>query len=205
MAYLRSERYSTAFEPGCSIGATTAGLAARDLVAMEPKALHTARATVGDHVGFRLGQVPDDWTDDHFDHFDLVVVYEVDYYLDVEGCQLLAGLVGRSADALVVAHWRYPVSDYPLAATKCSRSSPLRPLTSASTTWSATLSRTSDRHLDPRPPTAGCSHRAGSRARCHVTGEDRASPFPQIAADLGIAEFGLLRWMTLDAIDAEHK
>ena len=116
LACLLSERYSTGFEPGCSIGVTTASLAARvdHLVAMDvaSHALEQARhAAIGGGVDFRLGRVPADWPDEHFD---LVVISEVAYYSEEADCRKLAELACGSADELLVVHWRHPVADYPL-------------------------------------------------------------------------------------------
>lgn len=114
LACLQSERYASAFEPGCSIGATTAGLSARvdRLVAMDvaPQALDLARVAAP-AAEFQQGQVPDDWP---AGRFDLVVVSEVAYYLDPSDCRRLAELASGSATELVVVHWRHPVADYPL-------------------------------------------------------------------------------------------
>jgi hypothetical protein len=115
LASLQSEHYSTAFEPGCSIGATTACLSARvdRLMAMDvaPRALDVARAALPHHVQLVQGQVPRDWPDGRFD---LVVVSELAYYLGRAECERLADLASRSTDELVVVHWRHPVDDYPL-------------------------------------------------------------------------------------------
>jgi hypothetical protein len=114
LACLQAEHYSSAFEPGCSIGVTTAGLAARvdHLVAMDvaPQALDLARASTP-HATFLQGQVPDDWP---ADRFDLVVISELAYYLEPSDCTRLADLASGSAGELIVVHWRHPVADYPL-------------------------------------------------------------------------------------------
>jgi len=116
LACLQSERYATGFEPGCSIGATTAGLATRvdRLVAMDvaPQALQRAQTAVDTGVEFLLGRVPADWPDGHFD---LIVVSELGYYFEPTDCQRFADLASMSADELVVVHWRHPVDDYPLS------------------------------------------------------------------------------------------
>jgi protein-L-isoaspartate O-methyltransferase len=115
VACLQSERYSTAFEPGCSIGITTASLAARAdrLVAMDiaAEALELARAATPPNVELLQGQVPHDWPDGRFD---LIVISELAYYLDPSDCARLAELASRAAGELVVVHWRHPVADYPL-------------------------------------------------------------------------------------------
>ncbi len=118
LACLQARRYASVFEPGCSIGVTTASLAARadHVLAMDvaPQALDSARAALGalaGHVEVVEGRVPADWPEGHFE---LIVVSEVGYYLDAADCQLLAELASRSADELIVVHWRHRVADYPL-------------------------------------------------------------------------------------------
>lgn len=115
LACLQSEHYPTAFEPGCSIGMTTASLSTRvdRLVAMDiaSRALDLARAATPPNVEFRQGQVPDDWPEERFD---LIVISELAYYLEPADCSRLAGLASRSAGELIVVHWRHPVADYPL-------------------------------------------------------------------------------------------
>lgn len=115
LASLQSERYSTGFEPGCSIGVTTSGLSTRvdRLVAMDsaPRALAQARAAVRGGVDFLQGQIPRDWPSGAFD---LVVISEVAYYLEPAECEHLAELAAQAAAELVVVHWRHPVQDYPL-------------------------------------------------------------------------------------------
>lgn len=115
LSSLQSERYGTAFEPGCSIGVLSEGLAARtdQLLAMDvsPRALDSARQVLPGHVALRRGQVPQDWPTGHFD---LVVVSELAYYLVPVECELLADLAAAAADELIVVHWRHPVVDYPL-------------------------------------------------------------------------------------------
>lgn len=115
LASLQSRHYSSAFEPGCSIGVTTSCLSGRvdRLVAMDiaPQALDLARTAVPGQVELLLGQVPHDWPDGFFD---LIVVSEVAYYLELIDCERLADLASRTAGELVVVHWRHPVDDYPL-------------------------------------------------------------------------------------------
>jgi SAM-dependent methyltransferase len=115
VACLQSERYGTVFEPGCSIGATTAKLAARadHVTAMDiaPRALKLARAATPPNVEFLQGKVPRDWPDGRFD---LIVISELAYYLDPSDCARLAELASRAAGELIVVHWRHTVADYPL-------------------------------------------------------------------------------------------
>ena len=107
--------YGSVFEPGCAIGSLTSGLAERSnrVLAMDVSeaALGFAAGVVPDHVTLVRGSVPDDWPDGHFD---LTVVSEIGYYMDLGACQRLARLAVSSAAELLAVHWRHPVEDYPL-------------------------------------------------------------------------------------------
>src|SRR5580658_8155643 len=93
MAALPAQRYGSVFEPGCSIGLLTADLAERSdrVVAMDisARALQQARSGLPASVELRRGAVPSDWP---AGKFDLIVLSEVGYYLDVDDCRLLAEL-----------------------------------------------------------------------------------------------------------------
>lgn len=116
LASLQAEHYATAFEPGCSIGVLTAALAERcdRLTAMDVSAaaLEEARRVVPGNVSLIQGGVPQDWPEGRFD---LVVLSEVAYYLDLESCRLLGRRAVGGAEELVAVHWRHPVDDYPLS------------------------------------------------------------------------------------------
>lgn len=119
LAALPARRYATAFEPGCSIGVLTEGLAARcdDLLAADvsPVALAsaTARLSGASQVRFELRAMPQDWP---AGRFDLVVLSELLYYLGEDDLRTVAG---RAVEAvapggtLLSVHWRHPVRDYP--------------------------------------------------------------------------------------------
>ncbi len=115
LASLPDDHYGTVFEPGCSIGMLTAGLAMRSdrVCAMDisPLALGTAAREVPANVELRRGAVPADWP---ADHFDLVVLSEMGYYLTPESCAEMARLAAAGAGDVVVVHWRHPVPEYPL-------------------------------------------------------------------------------------------
>jgi SAM-dependent methyltransferase len=121
LAALPRRRYSSAFEPGCSIGVLTAGLAERcdALLAADvaTAALAATRRRVGDlpHVRVEQCRLPQDWPDETFD---LVVLSEVGYYLDADALarlvEVTVGGMSPGAD-LVLVHWRHPVADYPLS------------------------------------------------------------------------------------------
>lgn len=115
VAALLRPRYGRVFEPGCSIGTLTAGLAARaeQVVAMDPAAdaLAQAAAAVPDHVDLVRGAVPADWP---AGPFDLVVLSEVAYYLDRPALEVLGDRAMGCAAEVIAVHWRHPVDDYPL-------------------------------------------------------------------------------------------
>jgi len=119
LAALTEPRYRRAFEPGCSIGVLTEGLAGRcdEVVAtdIDDRALAAARqAMVGhDHVTVARLEVPRAWPDGMFD---LVVVSELGYYLSKLAFDLLVDRVVASLSphgTLLACHWRHPVADYP--------------------------------------------------------------------------------------------
>ena len=119
LALLPSERYGTAFEPGCSIGVLTAKLAPRcasllscDAVA---NAVTSARARTAAFPGVRVEErvIPGDWPPGEFD---LIVFSEFLYYFD-DGD--LTKVLRLGADALrpgghlLAVHWRHPAPHHP--------------------------------------------------------------------------------------------
>lgn len=115
LASLPEDHYEDVFEPGCSFGLLSTGLAARStrVLAMDLSALalRQAAAEVPSNVELRLGAVPADWP---CGHFDLVLLSEIGYYLDEPDCSRLAELCTANGGDLVLVHWRHPVADYPL-------------------------------------------------------------------------------------------
>lgn len=120
LAALDRPRYRRGFEPGCSVGALTAGLVGRcdELLASDadPSAVATARTALADvsQVDVQQLSVPEDWPTGTFD---LVVVSELGYYLDENALGELVDKVTSSLEpggALLLCHWRHPVDDYPL-------------------------------------------------------------------------------------------
>jgi trans-aconitate methyltransferase len=118
LAALPEERYRRGFEPGCSIGVLTEGLAGRceELIASDACAapLERARERLArhDHVAVRLMSVPEEWPEGPFD---LIVLSEIAYYLDPSCFETLLDRLRASATRdLVVVHWRGP-TDYPLS------------------------------------------------------------------------------------------
>ena len=126
LASLPKPHYRRALEPGCSIGVLTEQLATRcdhvvstDVV---DSALDSARRRVGDSaaVEFALWSLSDDWSTLPTPEamFDLIVISEVGYYLDVDDLTAAATRVVEHLEAggtLVAAHWRHDVDDYPIS------------------------------------------------------------------------------------------
>jgi len=119
LAALPQRRYATGYEPGCSIGVLTQGLAVRcdALLATDvsESALDAARARLAgsSHVRFHQQALPQGWPDGAFD---LVVLSELLYCLgddDLGEVARLAVDAVAPGGTLVSVHWRHPVRDYP--------------------------------------------------------------------------------------------
>ena len=119
LAALPRPRYAHAVEVGCSIGVLTAQLATRcdHLTAIDAAAapLHEARrrCTALPHVEFHHMAVPGAWPPGDFD---LILLSEVVYYLDLPDLRRLAGRVEaslRPGGDLLLVHWTGE-TDYPL-------------------------------------------------------------------------------------------
>lgn len=126
IASLPEPRYSSAFEPGCSVGVLTSLLADRcdRLLATDivPAALTRARKRLAalEHVTFDEAAIPESWPNEIFD---LVVLSEIAYYFDATQLkEVVARLLGStSSGATVVAvHWRGD-TNYPLAGERAHR------------------------------------------------------------------------------------
>jgi SAM-dependent methyltransferase len=115
LAALPQRYYETVFEPGCAIGLLTRELASRSgrVLAMDISsvALRQARSVLPENVELVRGSVPADWP---AGHFDLIVLSELGYYLDVDDCRCLAELAVSAASDVIAVHWRYAVHDYPI-------------------------------------------------------------------------------------------
>jgi trans-aconitate methyltransferase len=119
LAVLPERRYATAYEPGCSVGVLTLGLAERcdALLASDISAIAlreaAARLEGRDHVRFERRRLPAEWPEGQFE---LVVLSEILYYFNDAD---LRDVVTRSSAAvapggtLVSVHWRPEVADYP--------------------------------------------------------------------------------------------
>jgi len=120
MACLPRQRFTSGFEPGCSIGVLTAALALRcdRLLATDiaEQPLRIARERLADFSGVRFEHlaVPHAWPEDRFD---VIVLSEVAYYCSADDLELL---LDRAVDSLtpdgvlIACHWRHRVQDYPL-------------------------------------------------------------------------------------------
>lgn len=119
LAALPRRRYRRAFEPGCSVGVLSGGLAFRcdELICMDllPAVVErTARRLAQHrHVAVCAGSVPEEWPDGTFD---LVVLSEVGYYMQPAGFDFLLQRVRDSLEPgghLVAVHY-LGETDYPI-------------------------------------------------------------------------------------------
>lgn len=119
LAMLPAERYSRAFEMGCSIGVLTRQLADRcdDLLACDvaKAAVDSAARRTAACPNVRVEQrtLPDHWPKDQFD---LIVASEILYYFGGDDLLTVIGLCQTSlkrGGTLLAAHWRHPVAEYP--------------------------------------------------------------------------------------------
>jgi trans-aconitate methyltransferase len=119
VASLPRQRFSSAFEPGCSIGVLTEMLAPRckELLSFEmiPSALDHARQRLRSfpQVALELAEIPQHWPEKTFD---LVVLSEIAYYFDEETLlEILERLLATTSTGATVigVHWR-GATDYPL-------------------------------------------------------------------------------------------
>lgn len=119
LAALPERRYARAFEPGCSIGVLTAGLAGRcDRVLAADHMDHAVRAAGARTAGLggvtvERRTIPEDWPTGPFD---LLVLSEVCYYFDGPELRSLLDLAVTSlapGATIVAVHWR-GATNYPL-------------------------------------------------------------------------------------------
>ncbi len=118
LACLPQWRYASAFEPGCANGVLSEQLLTRcdALLCADASlaALRRAAEQVGDRPGLSWRQmtVPDEWPDERFD---LIVLSELMYYLDLDAChqvaeRCLSSL--RPGGTLLACHWRHAADDF---------------------------------------------------------------------------------------------
>ncbi len=120
LATLPRRHYRRVFEPGCSIGELSAALAPRcgKLLAADVSAtaVRAARRRLSRfrNVTVRRATVPRDWPPGRFD---LIVISELGYFLDVDD---LSELLDRARSSLtaggqvLLCHWRGEVDGWPL-------------------------------------------------------------------------------------------
>jgi SAM-dependent methyltransferase len=120
LASLSRPRYRRGFEPGCSVGVLTEGLAERcdSLLSTDvaASAVSATRSRVSGAGGVEVAEltVPAEWPEGSFD---LVVISELGYYLSADDLELLVERTVGCLDTdgeIVLVHWRHPVADYPL-------------------------------------------------------------------------------------------
>ncbi len=119
LAVLPEPRYVTAYEPGCSVGVLTLGLAQRcdSLLASDISslALREAQSRLAEyeHVRFERRLLPGEWP---AGQFDLVVLSEILYYFndaDLREVVTRASTAVAPGGTLVSIHWRPKVEEYP--------------------------------------------------------------------------------------------
>jgi 2-polyprenyl-3-methyl-5-hydroxy-6-metoxy-1,4-benzoquinol methylase len=120
---LTKDRYAAALEVGCSIGVLTKLLGPRcvSLLAVDssPTAIEAARSINGQHVTFRVANLPAEFPEGNFD---LIVLSEVLYYFDEADLKRIAQscIDSISQDGeIVLCHW-LGETDYPLTGVEAS-------------------------------------------------------------------------------------
>jgi hypothetical protein len=124
LACLNQPRYGRAFQPGCAAGELTSGLARRTdriLAADDNRpALSQARIRTAhlSNVDVEYLKLPEQWPTGQ--HFDLIVLYEMGYRLDLADWACLATSVRNSLtpDATVLACHRLHESEERILATE---------------------------------------------------------------------------------------
>lgn len=119
MALLPKEHYASCFEPGCASGELTKLLSIRvdRVLGMElmPRIARRARTRLAGftNVEVREGAIPDEWP---VETFDLILLSEVVYYLNLEGLESAVESIGRTLapGGHVVAVHYLGETDYPL-------------------------------------------------------------------------------------------
>jgi len=121
VAALPRQRYRSAFEPGCSVGALTELLAPRcdQLLAADAatNAVESSRSRMTGHrnVTVERRHLPGEWPSGPFD---LVVLSDLGYYLDAAALAATLERLVASAESgatVLAVHWRRVASDFRLA------------------------------------------------------------------------------------------
>lgn len=115
LACLPRQRYTRGFEPACSNGELSAGLAQRCETLLctdfNTKAVALAKARLAGFPGVEVQQcaLPHEWPQGEFD---LIVFSEVGYYLSPEALAEVAVQASRSLSkggTLLACHWLHPI------------------------------------------------------------------------------------------------
>lgn len=115
LACLPEPHYVSAFEPGCANGELSAALSERCsrllVLDFSAPAVNLARERLAGmpHVEVRQAAVPAQWP---VETFDLIVISEVGYYLDLPALDALCAKVRGSLNAggsVLACHWRWPI------------------------------------------------------------------------------------------------
>lgn len=115
LACLPRPHFSSAFEPACANGETSAELAMRtdrllcSDYSAEAVSLARQRLAGFDHVQIEQQALPDDWPEERFD---LVVLGELGYYLSPDAWRRTCARAVASlteGGVLVACHWRHPI------------------------------------------------------------------------------------------------
>ncbi|WP_107658833.1 SAM-dependent methyltransferase [Nocardia suismassiliense] len=126
MGALPKARYHNAFEPGCSIGTLSVELTERcdrlvctDIAAQAldsaAKRIDRLPESLRGAVEFRRWALGEQWP---HEHFDLIVLSEVCYYLDSTTLRTVFGQAVQHLESngtLLCVHWRRKVPEYPLS------------------------------------------------------------------------------------------
>ncbi len=120
LACLPQRRYASGYEPGCANGELSAALATRcDRLLVtdgSAKAVALARDRLAGqpHVQVRQAWVPAEWPTDHFD---LIVISELGYFLDTAAMTALAACARQAlapGGTLLACHWHRPPEGFEL-------------------------------------------------------------------------------------------
>ncbi len=115
LACLPTRRYASGYEPGCANGELSAQLADRceRLLVSDgsERAVDLARSRLAalTHVQVARAHLPDEWP---ANPFDLIVISELGYFLDVESLDAIAEKTRASllpGGTVLACHWRRPI------------------------------------------------------------------------------------------------
>jgi SAM-dependent methyltransferase len=116
LACLPQRRFQSGYEPGCANGELSAALAARcDRLLVSDGALRAVelarlRLAALEHVRVVTAWLPQDWPQQRFD---LIVISELGYFLDLDALDAMAAAALRSllpGGCVLACHWRRPIT-----------------------------------------------------------------------------------------------